>query len=154
MKPLPLLLSLALLLTAPVSARAEPSFMDSVLSFFSQDYVHARTTLGFMKARARTAHTLLVSPKVPESERSRRLHMELNRSYDLLQDSRSLLSKDTYTTFKKEVDRARYHIVMHDRYLKKKEPAKAHWHYQVMLDELNSNLNLIDWIELLTGGRT
>jgi hypothetical protein len=153
MKAIPLLLTLSLLLGMPCSA-AEPSFMDSVLSYFSKDYVHARNTLGFLKVRARTARSLLAARKVSEAERSRRLHVELNRAYDLLQDNRSLLSRDTYGTFKKEVDRARYHVVMHDLYLKKKATPKAVWHHKVLSEELASTLNLIDWIELMTGGRT
>jgi hypothetical protein len=155
MKTLPALLLLLSLLGSTAPARAtEPSFMDSVLSYFSKDYVHARNTLSFLKARARTARSLLATKKISEGERSRRLHVELNRAYDLLQDNRSLLSRDTYGTFKKEVDRARYHVVMHDLYLKKKAGAKAAWHHKVMADELASTLNLIDWIELMTGGRT
>jgi hypothetical protein len=153
MKAIPLLLTLSFLLGTPASA-AEPSLMDSVLSYFSKDYVHARSTLSFLKARARTARSLLATRKISEVERSRRLHVELNRAYDLLQDNRGLLSKDTYGTFKKEVDRARYHVVMHDLYLKKKAASKAGWHHKVMAEELASALNLIDWIELMTGGRT
>lgn len=132
---------------------SDPGFIDSILSFFYQDFSASKRVLGFMKSRALAAKTILATPKISLTEKNRRLFIEVNRANRVLQDSRRQLSDELYATFKVRIDQARHRAASSDFWIKRKgNPDRAQAHLGAFQKELEETLETIGWIEWMSGG--
>jgi hypothetical protein len=152
-------LTLALSLPGPAPAAlqamstSDPGFIDSILSFFYQDFGASKRILAFMKSRAETAKGILATPGISLSEKNRRLFIEVNRANRVLQESRRQISDELYTTFKVRIDQARHRAAASDFWIKRKnQPARAQVHLSALQKELEDTLGTIGWIEWMSGG--
>ncbi len=137
--------------TPTAKAESPVPMMKAIFSFFTHHYTYARQTLSFMKERAESAKKILSSSNMHYSELARQLNIQINRSYDLLQENRPHLSNDLYTTFKARIDRAHHHVMMFNYYQKKNQREKAITHFRSMESEIEDTLFWIKKLETLTG---
>jgi hypothetical protein len=152
-----LVLTLSTPLPAPAALQAlstsDPGFIDSIVSFFYQDFDASKRVLAFMKSRAISAKGILAAPKISLTEKNRRLFIEVNRANRVLQESRRQISEELYTTFKARIDQARHRAAASDFWLKRKnQPARAQVHLSALQKELDDTLSTIGWIEWMSGG--
>jgi hypothetical protein len=142
-----LILSLAILPQAHADG-----LMDQLSSFFHSDLDHSRKTLGYLHERANSIKAIAKKSGLSNGDRVHLLRVEANSTYEVLQNSREVLSGSAYGSMKRELNTLQSHIDLLEKYYRERRELKAYAERLAIYAEAKEVLAWMNWLNILTGG--